>query len=134
MAKQIVIIEDDESILQLFDNVLSDQGYAVTLCRSGSAAVQCLRDVRPDAAILDVRLETWETGWEVLCRIKSDDVLEAIPVIVCSADHRSLQAHADTLARTGSSSLLKPFGVDDLLDKVQKVVYPEGCAMVQQGV
>ncbi len=115
LPKCIVVIDDDRPVLSLFEDVLGDANYEVTACLSEATAYDCVRAVMPDAVILDIRMETSHSGWDVLDRIKGDPLLQMIPVLVCSANSSSLEEHGAVMQKTGTISLSKPFDLDDLL-------------------
>lgn len=69
--------------------------------------------------ILDIRIEGQERGWAILECLTLDPKTYGIPVIVCSAAIRELQAHQELLDRYGIDVLTKPFDLDALLEKVE---------------
>ena len=115
MSTCIVVIDDDPACRDLLHDLLSEKDYAVHLVPDSTTARRCLRDLAPEAIILDVRLENPTAGWEVLADLRHDPVLYATPVLVCSADLIALQERAADLERQGCTILAKPFDVDDLL-------------------
>lgn len=92
----------------------------------GVAAYPCVRELAPAAIILDARLESPATGWDLLDRMRRDPVLQATPIIVCSADLRALEAHAGDQGRQWHATLAKPFEIADLLALVTQVVGRSG--------
>ncbi len=122
MPKRIVAINDDTIFLELLRDLLSEEGYDAHLCKEGAEAYQRVRGLDPDGIILDVRMESPETGWKVLELLKLDPRLTAKPVIVCSADQAQLQDRASYLKSKGCYVLPKPFDLDDLLGLLQQTV------------
>jgi len=122
VPKRIVAINDDTIFLELLRDLLSEEGYDAHLCKEGAEAYQRVRGLDPDGIILDVRMESPETGWKVLELLKLDPRLTAKPVIVCSADQAQLQDRAAYLESKGCYVLPKPFDLDDLLGLLQQTV------------
>ncbi len=115
MPRRIAVVDDEPSILDLLQEVLADEGYEAYLFPGGAADYPRVRDLAPDAIILDIRMEDSWTGWNMLDRMRRDDVLGATPVIVCSGDLPLLRERAADLERLGAAVLVKPFDLDDLL-------------------
>jgi CheY-like chemotaxis protein len=69
--------------------------------------------------LLDIRMGGEETGWTIMECLTLDPETRPIPLIVCSAAIRDLQAHQPMLERYGVDVLPKPFDLDALLEKVE---------------
>ena len=116
---RVVVINDDTDFLSLMSELLTDVGaYDVEVCREGDHAYQFVKDRMPDLVILDIRIEGQERGWAILECLTLDPKTKPIPLIVCSAAIRELQAHHEMLDLYGIGVLTKPFDLDVLLDKV----------------
>lgn len=116
---RIIVINDDTDFLTLMSDLLTDvEGYSVQVCREGDHAYQFVKEHRPDLVILDIRIEGQDVGWAILECLTLDPETHPIPLIVCSAAIRELQAHKDLLNQHGIDVLTKPFDLDALLEKV----------------
>jgi two-component system, OmpR family, response regulator len=116
---RIVVINDDTDFLSLMSELLTEIGeYEVEVCREGNHAYQFVKEKQPDLAILDIRMEGQEAGWAILECLTLDPKTHPIPLIVCSAAIRELQAHQELLDQYGIDVLTKPFDLDLLLEKV----------------
>ncbi len=115
MPRRIAVVDDEPSVLDLLQEVLSDEGYEAHPFPGGAADYPRVRDLAPDAITLDIRMEDSRTGWNMLDRMRRDDVPGATPVIVCSGDLPLLRERAADLERLGAAVLVKPFDLDDLL-------------------
>jgi len=116
---RIVVFNDDTDFLTLMTELLTEIGdYDVQICREGNHAYQFVRDQLPDLVILDIRIEGQDLGWAILECVTLDPKTRPIPMIVCSAAIRELQAHEELLERYGIDVLTKPFDLDALLEKV----------------
>ena len=79
----ILIIDDQPSVLQLLSEVLADEGHRVTAVGGEAKAIQeCVRRSRPDLVILDVYLERPD-GFDVLRDIKKRN--PHLPIIIFTA-------------------------------------------------
>ena len=119
MAKLILVVDDDESILEVVQIVLESEGYEVQTA-TNSAFLQQLasQPVLPDLILLDVLL-SGEDGRDISQQLKADPQLQHIPVIMLSA-----HSEASKMADIGGADafLEKPFDVDVLLDTVQRYI------------
>jgi CheY-like chemotaxis protein len=117
MAKLILVVDDDESILEVVQIVLESEGYTVQTAMNSDFVQQLPTQVPlPDLILLDVLL-SGEDGREISRQLKGNAQLQHIPVIMLSA-----HSDASKNAHTGSADafLEKPFDVDVLLDTVQQ--------------
>ena len=122
MATCIAVINDDTTFLHLMHDLLTEEGYDTHLFHEGAADYPAVKEVQPAAIILDIRLEQPAAGWQTLELFKLDPTLTHTPVIICSADLRSLQEHAVHLRSKGCEILAKPFDLDDLLTLLHRLV------------
>ncbi len=118
-AGKIVIIDDTPELLDLLDSILTDEGYEVVLCQDGGRAHAVVEQERPGLVMLDLRM-AGVSEWEVLDALKEDAATAEIPVIVCSGAVDELQAAAPRLRTLGCDVLVKPFDIDDLVERVQR--------------
>ena len=122
MTTRVAVINDDTAFLELMEELLLEEGYEAHCYKEGVAAYEQVRELGPDVIILDIRMGSPETGWQVLELFKLDRVLSKKPIIVCSAAVSELQAHAPYLQSKGCMMLAKPFDLDDLLKLLAQVV------------
>ena len=115
MSQRILVVDDEESILEVVQIVLEGEGYLVQTSMDSSFLDE-ISPPFPDAILLDVLL-SGEDGREVCRKIKTDTRLQHIPVIMLSA-----HADASKVANTSGADafLEKPFDVDALIAIVQK--------------
>ena len=116
--KEILIVEDEESLLKLESMLLTSRGYAVQGVTDGKLALDRVASKKPDLVLLDIMLPEID-GFEVCRRIKSQDATRDIPVIMVSSKKsredmvRGEQAGADWY-------ITKPFKSAMLVEAVQR--------------
>ncbi len=78
---KILVVEDDSFVIDIYHTKLSQEGYEVIEARNGVEAMKKLEDVRPDLILLDI-IMPYMDGIEALRKIKKDEKLKTIPVIL----------------------------------------------------
>lgn len=116
---RIAVVDDDTVFLEMMAAVLAERGWDARIYREQGTAFAELQQDPPDLIILDIRMETPETGWTLLELFTLDPRLCTIPVIVCSAALLDLQAHSEWLGQNGIAILPKPFNIIQLYREVE---------------
>jgi DNA-binding response OmpR family regulator len=80
-AKKIMIIEDDVFIRDIYQVKFTQEGFDVTTAEDGLKAIEKLAIIIPDIILLDIMMP-YMNGMEVLRRIKADEALKNIPIIL----------------------------------------------------
>jgi CheY-like chemotaxis protein len=94
--------------------------YDVSEAGSGTEALERIRDAAPDLVILDVHLPD-VSGIEICARLKDDEALRHIPVVLLTAaDHEWEQAAG--LAAGAAHYITKPFSPLRLVDVVRRLL------------
>ena len=84
MPKTVLIVEDNELNMKLFNDLVETRGCHILQTRSGVEAVELARRHSPDLILMDIQLPE-VSGLEVIQWLKDDDVLRSIPVIAVTA-------------------------------------------------
>ena len=122
MSTRIMVVNDTQEILQLFREILTDEGYEVIIY---SYAIQDLAEIeraQPDLIILDYIFGEEQIGWQLLQKLKMHRPTAAIPVIVCTAAAQKVREMEGYLQSKGIGLVLKPFDIDDLLRAVEQAL------------
>lgn len=82
MAK-IVFVEDDPLIVKIYTTRLKADGHEVYSAENGEDGLKVIAEVKPDLIILDVMMPRVD-GFGVLQRVRSDEALKNIPIIMYS--------------------------------------------------
>lgn len=78
------MVDDNENNRDLFSRYLKRDGYTVVLAEDGVQALDLLRSQPVSLVVLDLMMPNLD-GFGVLEAMRSDEALQAIPVIVVSA-------------------------------------------------
>jgi signal transduction histidine kinase/CheY-like chemotaxis protein len=116
---RVLVIEDDSVAYASLARHLESAGYVPVRARHGDEALKLAKLVKPVAITLDLVLPGID-GWEVLKRLKADEVTRDIPVVVISMiDNRELG-----LALGAHDYFVKPVDRHRLVDRIRQVTSP----------
>ncbi len=116
--RHIVVVNDTQEILDLFRDILEEEGYRVSLYSYAFKDIADISALQPDLVILDFVIGGEAHGWQLLQKMKMTRQTKDIPVIVCTAAlqlARELEGHLKT---KNVGVVLKPFDIDELLEAV----------------
>ena len=117
-AKTILIVEDNELNMKLFNDLLEAHGYRVVQTRDGMSALELARQHKPDLILMDIQLPEI-SGIEVTKWLKEDDTLKAIPVIAVTAF--AMKGDEQKIREGGCEAYIsKPISVMSFLQTIDK--------------
>ena len=119
--KRILIADDEEHLGRLVKFKLESAGYEVDWRQNGKEAWEGIHGKKPDLVILDVMMPEM-TGFEVLKRIRADEELVSIPVILLSAKSQQEDVRAG-MELGATEYITKPFRPAALLECVQRLLH-----------
>jgi two-component system, OmpR family, KDP operon response regulator KdpE len=111
----VLIVDDDESILEMIRMALETEGYAVVTAGNGRDALDLLGTVSPLLILLDMRMPRMN-GWEFAAACDRGQT-DRPPILVMTAASDAARSARDVSA---DGFLAKPFELDELLVKVKK--------------
>jgi DNA-binding response OmpR family regulator len=118
MARQVLIVEDDENIAELMRIHLRDEGYAIEHAADGETGMRLVERNQWDALVLDLMLPGVD-GLEICRRARS--MARYTPIIITSA--RSSEVHRILGLEVGADDYLaKPFSVLELIARVRALL------------
>ncbi|WP_440763378.1 response regulator transcription factor [Natronorubrum sp. DTA7] len=117
----VLLLEDDDSLRELLVHKLESSGYETTALADGRECWSFLSTGEPpDLALLDVMVPGLD-GFRVLGRIRNDDRLEGVPIIVLSS--RGRQADVRRGFDLGADDYVtKPFSPTALVARVRQLL------------
>lgn len=81
---KVLLIEDEESLRNLYTRILSTKNYEVESAADGEVALSLLKQSKPDVIVLDIVMPHYN-GVEILKILKNDGELKSIPVVMLTA-------------------------------------------------
>ena len=120
MTRKIVLAEDEPQIARLIEFKLKKEGYDVTWRENGEEALKAIKADKPDLILLDIMMPVMD-GYEVLRRLKEDENLTDIPVIMLTA--RAQEKDVVKGIDLGAEDYItKPFHPAELLARVKRIL------------
>ena len=118
MDHSILVVDDDQSILELFRWVLEDEGYSVETASKGRLAIEKARESRFSLALLDMFLPDVR-GDQVAVRLRELD--ESIGLIFVTGHDKSVKI-MDSLEFNDCLIITKPVTLEEVLEAVNNVL------------
>ena len=120
MAVDILIAEDEPSILESLDFILRRAGWSIAAVTDGDAVLATLRRTPPRLVVLDVMLPK-RSGFDVLKQIRADDMLRELPVLILTAKGQAKDRRtAEELGADGF--VTKPYANAEVIDEVRRLI------------
>ena len=118
--KKILIIDDEIHIVELLRFNLENNGYKVDYSYDGFDGYLKTKEFQPDLILLDWMLPNI-SGIELLKKIRSDESLEQIPVIMLTAKNME-EDKLEGLQDGADDYITKPFSVKEVLARITSVL------------
>ena len=117
---RILVVDDEPNIVRLVQINLERAGYQVETANNGAAALEKIRENRPDLLVSDVMMPEMD-GFELLANIRRDPSLMDLPVIMLTAkaqDRDVMEGY-----KTGADMYLtKPFNPAELTAFAKRIL------------
>ena len=118
MAKTILIVEDNDLNMKLFNDLLQANGYNTVQTKDGRETLDLARQHSPDLILMDIQLPEI-SGLEVTRMLKGDSALKGIPVIAVTAF--AMKGDEEKIRDGGCEGYIaKPISVPNFLETISK--------------
>jgi len=116
MTKTVLIVEDNDLNMKLFNDLLEAHGYGTLQTKDGLEAMKLARQHRPDLILMDIQLPEI-SGLEVTKWLQEDPDLSSIPVIAVTAF--AMKGDEEKIRQGGCEAYIaKPISVARFLETV----------------
>jgi CheY-like chemotaxis protein len=116
-TKTILIVDDDQAVVNILDELLSDAGYHTLRAAHGNEALAILSTTLPDLIVTDLQMPVLD-GFELCRAVLANPTTQAIPLVLISAFDSAIQS----VDFPHASVVRKPFDLDELLNLVVALV------------
>ena len=116
----ILIVDDFEDALEIYDQYLTFQGYRVITAASGLGAIALTLRHRPAVIFMDLQMGTM-TGTQTMLALRSDPSFQIVPIVALTA--RALADERAEALRVGFDEVIvKPCLPDELMAAVDRLL------------
>ena len=119
MARTVLVVDDEDSILLSIEGVLSDEGFNVICVKSGEEALDKIQELLPDIVLLDIFMPDGIDGIETLIRIKQKYPM--MPVIMMSG-HGTIETAVKATKLGAYDFIEKPISLDKLILSINNAI------------
>lgn len=117
MAKTVMIVEDNELNMKLFNDIIEGIGYQTVQIRDGMQALDAARANMPNLILMDIQLPE-VSGLDVTKWLKDEDDLRHIPVIAVTAF--AMKGDEERIRQGGCEGYMsKPISVPKFIETIQ---------------
>jgi len=120
MPKEILIVDDEPSIVVPIQFLMEQQGFNVLVAENGEDALDIIYKYKPDLILLDIMLPRID-GYEVCEIVRLDPRYRDIKIIFITAKGREVEI-AKGLALGADAYITKPFSNTELVSKVKELL------------
>lgn len=122
MSERVLVINDTQEILDLFNEILKEEGYEAVLSGFPTREISDVEAIAPDLIILDLVFGGEKTGWQMLQMLKMKRSTASIPVIICTAALETVREQEGYLMSQGVHVIYKPFDLDHLIEIIKQAM------------
>jgi DNA-binding response OmpR family regulator len=112
----VLVVDDNESLRELYEMELRDEGHEITLAEDGYKALQCMADCRPDLILLDVAMPKMD-GLQCMREIRNKH--EAVPIILHTA---FAHFEKDPLTYSANAYVVKSGDLTELKARIRELL------------
>jgi len=98
MAKQVLVVDDDQNTVKYLSVLLGEHGYETVSACDGAEGLEQIKRAKPDLIVLDVMMPK-KSGFVLLKQLKRDERYKDLPVLMLSGVSGLLEefrAHTET--------------------------------------
>ena len=124
---KIVVVDDDQDIRDSLRAILEGEQYEVITAADKTEGMETIQTEKPDLAILDVMMSTWEDGFEMSRELKKDPDFKDMPILMLTGVEK--ETGMDFKSTAGDPTwcpvdgyLRKPVEPSILLSEIEKLL------------
>ena len=122
---RVLVVDDDEALRSVYSRVLTKEGYAVQMAASAEDALAYVKQERPDAILLDLRMPLIN-GVGFLYRLRQDPANQSIAVALVTGETTLDESTIGDLRSLSAQVWHKPLSLDDIRRVTRALLNPGG--------
>ncbi len=119
--RKVVYVEDEPTMIELVELILKGRGYQVIGAKGGQEGLELIPQVKPDLVLLDLMMPDMN-GWDVYQKMKADEYMKTIPVIIVTAKAQTIDKMLGLHIAKVQDYITKPFSPSELIESVNRVL------------
>lgn len=117
MSQKILIVEDNELNMKLFNDLLEAHGFETVTTRDGTEALDIAIAEKPDLILMDIQLPE-VSGLDITKQIKQNDDLKDVPIIAVTAF--AMKGDEDKIRESGCNGYVsKPISITHFIETIR---------------
>jgi len=120
MIPQLLVVEDDPDIQEYLKDILTQNGFTVKACGTGTSSIKALEKGEPDLMLLDLRLPDM-AGESVLMEVRKN--FPRLPIIILSGKD-SISDKVQGFGVGADDYITKPFVTEELIARIKARLRP----------
>ena len=122
-AKTVLVVDDDPDACEFLTTVLQDNGFLATAAKDGTEAITMIDQSVPDLVTLDITMPE-KSGVAVYRRLKEDDQLKSVPVIIITGISDDFKRFISTRRQVPPPEgyISKPVDVEQFMTMVRDLI------------
>jgi len=126
MPGKVLIIDDDVDMVEAEKMVLENNGYIVFTAYDGEEGYKKIIELNPDVIILDVMMATPEEGFQLAYKLKENENLAKIPIVMVTSISKETGFKFDPKKDENflpvNQFIEKPIKPEELLEAIEKAM------------
>lgn len=120
---RILIVDDSDEQIAYYSEILESQGYGYLVAKDGRAALELMKNDRPDLVLLDIMMPK-KSGVGVFAQMKKNPDLEKVPIVIITGASEvtgvDMKSGTERPKETYNDDLSRQFGTQ-LREKLQQL-------------
>jgi two-component system alkaline phosphatase synthesis response regulator PhoP len=122
-TKKILIVDDEPSIVLSLEFLMEKAGYIVFTAGDGEAAMEKVRDEKPDLVLLDINLPG-RSGYDICQSMRANPEWNDIRIVMVTAKGRDVEREKG-FAMGADEYITKPFSTEEVVETVSRLIENE---------
>jgi CheY-like chemotaxis protein len=121
VTKKVLLVEDEDTIADLIQKKLSQEGYEVSRAKDGVEGLEKMKEIKPNLILLDIIMPKMG-GFEVMKEMNKTPGLKRIPVIIISNSGQPIELEQAKKLGAKDWLIKTEFDPQQVVDKVIKQI------------